>query len=57
MPPIVAYEHPDGLLEIHDGVTRATRIAKWAPEETVPLVVIGQFRKGRASSPRLKDRL
>ncbi len=28
MPPILVYEDPDGLFEISDGVTRATRIAK-----------------------------
>ena len=28
MPPILAYEDPDGRLEIIDGVTRATRIAR-----------------------------
>jgi hypothetical protein len=31
MPPILVYEDPDGVLEISDGVTRATRIAKPAP--------------------------
>lgn len=36
MPPIFVYEDPDGVLEISDGVTRATRIAKLAPGETVP---------------------
>ena len=36
MPPILVYEDPDGVLEISDGVTRATRIAKLAPGQTVP---------------------
>ena len=31
MPPILVYEDPDGILEISDGVTLATRIAKLAP--------------------------
>jgi hypothetical protein len=57
MPPILVYEDPDGVMEIIDGVTRATRIAKLAPEQTVPVVVIGQFRRSRASSPRVKDHL
>ncbi len=57
MPPIFAYEDPDGLLEITDGVTRATRIAKLAPAETVPVIVIGRYRRSRASSPCVKDRL
>ena len=57
MPPIFAYKDPDGLLEIVDGVTRATRIAKLAPGAKVPVVVIGRFRRGRSGSPRVKDRL
>lgn len=50
MPPIFVYEDPDGLFEIFDGVTRATRIAKLAPGTTVPVVVIGQFKRSRAKS-------
>jgi hypothetical protein len=57
MPPILVYEDPDGLLEIVDGVTRATRIAKLAPGETVAVVVIGRYRRSRAGSPRVRDRL
>lgn len=57
MPPVFVYEDPDGLLEITDGVTRATRIAKLAPGETVPVVVIGAYRGSRANSPCVKDRL
>jgi hypothetical protein len=50
-------EGPDGVFEISDGVTRATRIAKLAPGETVPVVVIGRYRRSRAGSPSIKDRL
>ena len=57
MPPILVYEDPDGVLEISDGVTRATRIAKLAPGQPVPIVVIGQYRRSRAGSPRVRDRL
>lgn len=57
MPPIFVYEDPDGILEIIDGVTRATRIAKLAPGETVPVLVIGQYRRSRASSPTVKERI
>ena len=53
----ILYEDPDGILEISDGVTRATRIAKQAPGETVPVVVIGQYRRSRAGSPSVKDLL
>ena len=57
MPPILVYEDPDGVLEISDGVTRATRIAKLAPGEMVPVVVIGHYRRSRAGSPRVRDRI
>src|SRR5438105_1015891 len=57
MPPIFVYEDPDGILEISDGVTRATRIAKLAPGDTVPVVVIGTYKRSRANSPSVKDRL
>ena len=57
MPPIFVYEDPDGILEIFDGVTRATRIAKLASGETVPIVVIGQYRRSRANSPSVRDRI
>jgi hypothetical protein len=45
------------VLEITDGVTRATRIAKLAPGETVPVVVVGRYRRSRAGSPRVGDKL
>ena len=50
-------EAEEGVLEISDGVTRATRIAKLAPGITVPVVVIGRYRRSRASSPCVRDRL
>ncbi len=57
MPPRLVYEDPDGVLEISDGVTRATRIAKLAPGGTVPVVVIGHYRRSRAGSPCVRDKL
>jgi hypothetical protein len=57
MPPILVYEDPDGILEISDGVTRASRIAKLAPGQLVPIVEIGQYRRSRAGSPSVRDRL
>jgi len=57
MPPLFVYEDPDGLLEISDGVTRATRMAKLAPGVPVPVQVIGRYRRSRAKSPRVGDRL
>jgi len=57
MPPILVYEDPEGVLEVTDGVTRATRIAKLAPGEMVPVVVIGRYRRSRTGSPCVRDRL
>ena len=57
MPPIFVYEDPDGFLEIIDGVTRATRIAKLDPHQLVPVVIIGRYRRSRAGSATVKDRL
>ncbi len=57
MPPILVYEDPDGLLEVSDGVTRASRIAKLTPGQTVPIVVIGRYRRSRVGSPCVRDRL
>jgi hypothetical protein len=57
MPPLFVQEDPDGLLEVTDGVTRATRIAKLVPGETVPVVVIGRYRRSLANSPKVGDRL
>jgi len=57
MPPILVYQDPDGLMEIIDGVTRATRIAKLAPNQRVSVIIIGQYRRSRAKSSSVKDRL
>ena len=57
MPPILVYQDSDGLMEIIDGVTRATRIAKLAPDQPVSVIIIGRYRRSRANSPRIKDRL
>jgi hypothetical protein len=57
MPPILVHEDPDGVLEITDGVTRATRIAKLTPSVVVPVVVIGHYRRSRAGSPRVRDKI
>jgi hypothetical protein len=57
MPPILVYEVPNGVLEISDGVTHATRIAKLAPGQTVPIVVIGTYRRSRSGAVCARDRL
>jgi hypothetical protein len=55
MPPIWAYECPDGVLQIVNGVTRATRIAKLAPGTLVRVEVIGQLRRAHGSAPKVGD--
>ena len=57
VPPIVVIEDPGGLLEIYDGVTRATRIAKLAPGVMVKVVVIDRHRNSRGGTTRLGDTL
>lgn len=55
-PPLFVYEDPDGVLEIIDGVTRATRVTKLAFGQTVPVIVIGHYLRSRAGSPCVRDR-
>jgi len=57
MPAIWVYEGSDGVLEIVNGVTRATRIAKLAPGTLVPVEVIGKLRKAHAADRKIGDLL
>jgi hypothetical protein len=57
MPPITAYECPDGSLLMVNGVTRATRIARLAPGVMVPVEVIGRMKRPRLADPKLGDLL
>jgi hypothetical protein len=57
MPPLLAYEGSDGVLELVDGVTRATRVAKLLPGTTVRVEVIGKLRRPKAASRRIGDAL
>jgi hypothetical protein len=57
MPPLTAYEGSDGVLEIYDGVTRATRVAKLLPGTTVKVEVIGKLKRPKAKSRRVGDAL
>ena len=57
MPPILAYEGADGVLVIYNGVTRATRIARFAPGTLVPVEVIGRLRRGYGAEPKIGDLL
>lgn len=57
MPPLLAYEGSDGVLELVDGVTRATRVAKLLPGMTVRVEVLGKLRQPKGGSRRLGDTL
>jgi hypothetical protein len=56
MPPIVAYEAADGVLVIYDGVTRATRAAKFCAGSLVEVEVIGRLKRNCAGLPKVRDR-
>ncbi len=56
MPPLQVIRGKDGRLRINDGVTRATRIAKLLPGQTVPVEVIQDLpRLDVARFPKIKD--
>ena len=55
MPPVWVYEGSDGALEIVNGVTRATRIAKLAPGTSIRVEVIGHLRRPRGHYPKIGD--
>ena len=57
MPPLIAYEGSDGVLELFDGVTRATRVAKLLPGTTVQVEVIGKLKRPKAKNRRVGDAL
>lgn len=57
MPPLLAYEGSDGVLELVDGVTRATRVAKLLPGTTVWVEVLGKLRQPKAQNRRIGDAL
>jgi hypothetical protein len=55
MPLLWAYEGTDGVLILHNGVTRATRIAKLAPGSLIRIEVIGKLPKAFAGEPKIGD--
>jgi hypothetical protein len=57
MPPLLAYEGSDGVLQLIDGVTRATRVAKLLPGTTVRVEVIGKLRRPKTRNRRIGDAL
>jgi hypothetical protein len=57
MPPIEVSRGTDGGLVINDGVTRATRVAKYLPGTPVPVEVTGTLPVPVAGLPTVGDRL
>jgi len=55
MTPLLAYEGSDGVLELVDGVTRATRVAKLLPGTKVRVEVLGKLRRPKAQNRRIGD--
>ena len=55
MPPLLAYEGSDGALELVDGVTRATRVAKLSPGATVRGEVLGKLRQPKSQNAKIGD--
>ena len=55
MPPVWVYEGSDGVLEIINGATRATRIAKLAPGTPIRVEVIGRLPRPVGHYPKIGD--
>ena len=56
IPPEVV-EDPEGRLMIMDGVTRATRVAKFLPGQSIRVQVTDSVRYSVANYPTVADRL
>ena len=57
MPRIFVFRASDGELVVYDGVTRATRVGKLLPGQTVPVEVIGDLPSRGSIYPTVGDRL
>lgn len=57
MPRLIVFRAADGALVIYDGVTRATRIAKLLPGQTVLIDVIGDLPSPGLHYPTAGDQL
>jgi hypothetical protein len=57
MPPIAVSVDPDGRFVIIDGVTRATRVAKFLPGQLVRVDVTDNIKHSVAHYPTVGDRL
>jgi hypothetical protein len=57
MPPLEVKRGKDGALVIYDGVTRATRAAKYAPGALVPVEVTGTLAGPVGGLPTVGEKL
>jgi hypothetical protein len=57
MPPLEVSRGTDGELVIYDGVTRATRVAKYLPGTLVTVEVTGVLPVAVGGLPTVKERL
>lgn len=58
MPNLFVSRDREGRLMISDGVTRATRVAKWLPNQTVRVEVIEEHpNRDYSNHPMIGDRL
>ncbi len=57
MPRLIVFRASDGALVIYDGVTRATRVAKFLPGQTVSIDVIGNLGSPGLHYPTIGDKL
>ena len=57
MPPLEVKRGNDGELVIYDGVTRATRVAKYLPGEMILVEVTGDLNGPVGGLPTVGDRL
>jgi len=57
MPPLEVKKGSDGELVIYDGVTRATRVAKYLPGTPVTVEVTGQLASPVGALPKVGDKL
>jgi hypothetical protein len=57
MPPLTVWRGTDGRYMISNGVTRATRVARFLPERKVVVEVIGSIRIPASRFPTVEDKL
>lgn len=57
MPPLEVQRGSDGELVIYDGVTRATRIAKYSPGTEVTAEVTGQLKGPVGTLPTVGEKI